>query len=61
MTGIVFLSWNVRLTKTAGLCYSKRYRNKFNVEMRSSRIELSSKVRFNLLGFEFRIMDNHSM
>jgi len=21
------ISWNVRLTKTAGLCYSKRYRN----------------------------------
>jgi len=38
------ITWNVRLTKTAGLCYSKRYRNKFNIEARSSRIELSVKV-----------------
>ena len=37
------ITWNVRLTKTAGLCYSKRYK-KFNVETRSSRIELSTKV-----------------
>ena len=37
------ISWNVRLTKTAGLCYSQRHR-KFNVETRSSRIELSTKV-----------------
>jgi len=38
------ISWNVRLTKTAGLCYSKRHKNKFGVETRTSRIELSSKV-----------------
>ena len=37
------ITWNVRLTKTAGLCYSKRHK-KFNVETRSSRIELSTKV-----------------
>ena len=37
------IKWNVRLTKTAGLCYSRRYK-KFNVETRSSRIELSTKV-----------------
>ena len=37
------ISWNVRLTKTAGLCYSRRHK-KFNVETRSSRIELSTKV-----------------
>ena len=37
------ITWNVRLTKTAGLCYSKRHR-KFNIETRSSRIELSTKV-----------------
>jgi len=44
LPGDMEISWNVRLTKTAGLCYSKRYRNKFDVETRSSRIELSSKV-----------------
>jgi len=38
------ITWNVRLTKTAGLCYSRRYKNKFGIETRSSRIELSSKV-----------------
>jgi len=38
------ISWNVRLTKTAGLCYSKRHRNRHNIVTRSSRIELSSKV-----------------
>ena len=37
------ITWNVRLTKTAGLCYSRRHK-KFNVETRSSRIELSTKV-----------------
>ena len=37
------ISWNVRLTKTAGLCYSRRYK-KYNIETRSSRIELSTKV-----------------
>ena len=37
------ITWNVRLTKTAGLCYSKRHR-KHNIETRSSRIELSTKV-----------------
>ena len=37
------ITWNVRLTKTAGLCYSKRHR-KYNIETRSSRIELSTKV-----------------
>ena len=35
--------WNVRLTKTAGLCYSRRER-KYNVETRTARIELSTKV-----------------
>jgi len=38
------ISWNVRLTKTAGLCYSRRHRNRHNIEVRSSRIELSTKV-----------------
>jgi len=38
------ISWNVRLTKTAGLCYSKRHRNRHNIVTRTSRIELSSKV-----------------
>jgi len=38
------ITWNVRLTKTAGLCYSRKYKNKLGVESRSSRIELSSKV-----------------
>ena len=37
------ITWNVRLTKTAGLCYSKRHK-KYNIETRSSRIELSTKV-----------------
>jgi len=38
------ISWNVRLTKTGGLCYSKRHRNRHNIETRSCRIELSTKV-----------------
>jgi len=38
------ITWNVRLTKTAGLCYSRRHRNRHNIEVRSSRIELSTKV-----------------
>jgi len=38
------ITWNVRLTKTSGVCYSKRHRNRQNVETRSSRIELSTKV-----------------
>jgi len=38
------ISWNVRLTKTAGLCYSRRYRDRHGIEVRSSRIELSTKV-----------------
>jgi len=38
------ISWNIRLTKTAGLCYSKRHRNRHNIVVRSSRIELSTKV-----------------
>ena len=38
------ISWNVRLTKTAGICYSKRHRDRHNIEVRSSRIELSTKV-----------------
>ena len=37
------ISWNVRLTKTAGLCFSRRHK-KYNIETRSSRIELSTKV-----------------
>ena len=37
------ITWNVRLTKTAGLCYSRRHK-KFNIETRSCRIELSTKV-----------------
>jgi len=37
------IDWNVRLTKTAGLCYSRRER-KYNVETRTARIELSTKV-----------------
>jgi len=38
------ISWNVRLTKTAGLCHSRRYRDRHGIEVRSSRIELSTKV-----------------
>jgi len=38
------ITWNVRLTKTAALCYSRRYTNKMGIETRSSRIELSSKI-----------------
>ena len=38
----------MRLTKTAGLCYSRRER-KYNVETRTARIELSTKVTSNLL------------
>lgn len=37
------IGWNVRLTKTAGLCYSRRERRN-GVETRSARIELSTKV-----------------
>ena len=40
---LFIIDWNVRLTKTAGLCYSKRER-KYNVETRTARIELSTKV-----------------
>ena len=35
--------WNVRLTKTAGLCYMRKEK-KNNVETRIARIELSTKV-----------------
>lgn len=38
------ISWNVRLTKTAGLCHSRRYKDRHGIEVRSSRIELSTKV-----------------
>ena len=38
------ISWNVRLTKTAGRCYLKWYRNRNNIEVKSCRIELSTKV-----------------
>ena len=40
---MLLTDWNVRLTKTAGLCYSRRER-KYNVETRTARIELSTKV-----------------
>ena len=38
------IRWNVKLTKTAGLCYTQRHKNRFNVEVRECRIELSNKV-----------------
>jgi len=38
------IDWNVKLTKTAGLCYTQRHTDRFNVEVRECRIELSNKV-----------------
>ena len=51
---LFIIDWNVRLTKTAGLCYSKRER-KYNVETRTARIELSTKVNF-LCNFLFKLV-----
>lgn len=41
---VMEITWNARLTQTAGLCYSRRYRNWHNIEVRYCRIELSTKV-----------------
>ena len=51
---LFIIDWNVRLTKTAGLCYSKRER-KHNVETRTARIELSTKVNF-LCNFLYKLV-----
>ena len=42
----LLIEWNVRMKKTAGFCYNRRQLQSPGTRVRTSRIVLSTKVRF---------------